>query len=139
MARYDFICGKCDIVKELVQSVHATLPESIECPGCEGPMEFSQAPVSLGISAMDNAPVDAVVGRDAEAKWERIHERQAKRDKIRKESGVTGLTATGTNEYEPLKTKKRFNRTDAMKSLEKEGGQQEFEGQDSKLVSTRKR
>jgi hypothetical protein len=139
MARYDFQCEKCDIVKELVQSVHKKLPKSIPCPGCSGPMEFKTPLVALGVSTMDTAPVDVVVGRDAEAKWERIHERQAKRDKIRQESGVVGLTATGTNEYEPLSVRKKFRRTDASKVLEKDGFKPEYTETDKKILETRKR
>ena len=135
MARYDFQCEKCDIVKEHIQSVDAALPKTIKCPGCDGDMEFVQRPVGLGISSMDTTPLDVAVGRDADARWERIHERQAVRDKVREESGVTGLTATGTNEYVPLSIEKKFGRTDAMKTVEKQGFKAVYDDKDKKLVS----
>jgi putative FmdB family regulatory protein len=134
MARYDYSCEKCDIVKELVQSVDAVLPKTIKCPGCDGDMEFVQHPVALGVSSMDTTPLDVAVGRDADARWERIHERQAVRDKVREESGITGLTATGTNEYVPLSIEKKFDRTDAMKTVQKDGFKPVYDDKDKKIV-----
>jgi putative FmdB family regulatory protein len=134
MARYDFQCEKCDIVKELVQSVDAVLPKTIKCPSCDGDMEFVQPLVALGISSMDTTPLDVAVGRSADARWERIHERQAVRDKVRQETGVTGLTATGVNEYQPLSPAKKFDRTDAMKTVQKDGFKPAYDGGDEKLV-----
>jgi putative FmdB family regulatory protein len=135
MARYDYSCEKCDIVKELVQSVEAVLPKTIKCPSCDGEMEFVQPLVALGISSMDTTPLDVAVGRDADARWQRIHDRQAIRDKVRQESGITGLTATGENEYVPLSIEKKFSRTDAMKTVQKDGFKPVYEETDKKIIN----
>jgi putative FmdB family regulatory protein len=137
MARYDFKCEKCDIVKEVIQSVEKQLPKTIECPSCKGRMDFVIPLVSLGVSTMDTAPIDVVVGRDADARWARINERQEVRNKVRQESGVVGLTATGTNEYQPIDTKQKFRRTDAMKTVEKDGFKPQYDDGDAKLINKR--
>lgn len=139
MARYDFRCEKCNLVSELVQSVHDELPETIPCPDCDGRMEFVAPLVAVATSSMDTQTVDVAVGRDAEAKWNDIHERQAVRDKVRKETGSVGLTATGTNEYQALDLKKKFDRTDAMKTIEKDGFKPEYTESDAKIINKRKR
>lgn len=56
---------------------------------------------------MSNVTQDVAIGRDAEKRWDRIHEKKAKRDKVRRESGKT--------------------------SLEYVGGDQQFKGTDKKL------
>jgi len=134
MARYDYSCEKCDIVKEHIQSMEAELPKTIECPSCGGDMEFVQHPVGLGVSSMDTAPIDVVVGRDAEARWERVHERQAVRDKVREESGIVGLTATAENEYVPLSIEQKFRRTEGLETVKKQGFKPVYDDKDKKLI-----
>jgi hypothetical protein len=76
-------------------------PKWKKCPKCGGRavQQVISAP-SVARSGMSEVPFDVAVGRDAEARWASIHERQAKRDKVRKESGKRALTQTGRNEYE---------------------------------------
>jgi hypothetical protein len=97
-------------------------------------MEFLQHPVGLAVSSMDTAPIDVEIGRSADARWQRIYERQAVRDKVREESGMTGLTATGINEYVPLSIEKKFDRTDAMKTVQRDGFKPVYDDKDKKLV-----
>lgn len=106
MAAYDYRCesDSCGVVQELVQSIHAPLPESLPCPRCGGLSShvFLVAP-GVMTGGMSQKTLDVAVGKDAEKRWERIHERQALRDKVRKESGEQALKATGLGRYEPLK------------------------------------
>jgi putative FmdB family regulatory protein len=134
MAKYDYSCEKCDITKELIAPMDAEHPEHIECPGCGGDMDFVWPTVAVSTSSMENQSVDVAVGRDADARWERIHERQAVRDKVREESGIVGLTATGVNEYVPLSVEKKFSRTDAMKTVQKDGFKAVYDDKDKKIV-----
>jgi putative FmdB family regulatory protein len=106
MAAYDYRCesDSCGVVQELVQSIHTPLPESLSCPRCGGLSfhVFLVAP-SLSSANLGHKTIDQAVGLDAEKRWDRIHERQAVRDKVRKESGEQALKATGLGRYEPLK------------------------------------
>jgi hypothetical protein len=52
---------------------------------------------------MSHKSIDVAIGKDAETRWERVHQRKAERDKIRKDSGEHALTATGRNDYQPVK------------------------------------
>ena len=57
---------------------------------------------------MSNAPLDVVIGRDAAKRWDKIHEKQAVRDKVRRDSGKEGLTAVGVGDYRPTDKKLQF-------------------------------
>jgi hypothetical protein len=103
--KYDYQCQdeKCGFVQELVLASHKDRPEWKKCPQCGGrAVQVILTPPALGTENSDNASFDVAVGRDAAKRWETIHERQVKRDKIRKEAGVTGLTMTAFNEFKPL-------------------------------------
>lgn len=106
MAAYDYRCesDSCGVVQELVQSIHSPLPESLPCPRC-GSASFHVFLVAPGVmtGGMSQKTLDVTIGRDAEMRWGQIYERQAVRDKIRKESGEQALKATGLGKYEPLK------------------------------------
>jgi putative FmdB family regulatory protein len=108
---YEYQCGdeKCGFVQELILQSHNDRPEWKKCPACGGraTQVILTAP-SVSRQGSDNAPFDVAVGRDAAARWERIHERQAKRDKVRTETGASGLQLTGFNEYKPLPPDKKL-------------------------------
>ncbi len=93
-----------------------------KCPKCGGRSEqqMDGAPAVM-TSGMSQAPLDVVIGRDAEKRWKNINQRQDKRDKVRREAGKTGLTQTGYNEFQPLSDEKKAKRTEGMRAVEKEG------------------
>ena len=94
---------KCAFVQELILVSHTDRPEWKKCPACGGRavQVVLTAPVMSRLGS-DNAPFDVAIGRDSAARWKKIRERQAKRDKIRIESGAKGLQLTGFNEFKPL-------------------------------------
>lgn len=102
MPTYDYKClaDECGVVHELIQSIHKTLPESLPCPRC-GEDAFHVILTAPGVLTgnMSQKTEDVAIGKDAEARWNRIHERQAHRDKIRQDSGKQGLTMVGRDEY----------------------------------------
>lgn len=107
MAKYDYRCvnAGCEVVQEVVQSVHDPLPVWKKCPACGGRAEHVILPTgvpSLSTENMETQAFDVAVGRDAAKRWESIHERQAKRDKIRQTTGRDNLTMTGFDEFKPL-------------------------------------
>jgi hypothetical protein len=111
MARYDYQCQdeKCLFVQELILVSYKDRPEWKKCPVCGGrSVQVIITPPAVSRQGSDNAPFDVAIGRDAAARWERIHERQAKRDKVRQESGASGLTMTGFNEFKPLPADKKL-------------------------------
>jgi len=120
---------KCQFVQELILTSHTERPEWKKCPACSTGRAVQAVLTAPAVSRQgsDNAPFDVAIGRDATARWERIHDRQAKRDKIRKESGAEGLTLTGFNEYKPLPADKKLT---LVKGIEGGGDTKK----DSKLV-----
>ena len=104
--RYDYKCNdeKCGVVQEFIQSIHQPLPESLPCPKCQGDSfyVFLLAP-GLLTADMTHQSIDVTIGRDADTRWGKILERKAQRDKIRQETRESALTATGRDEYQPVR------------------------------------
>jgi putative FmdB family regulatory protein len=97
---YDYRCDACNVVQEFIQSIHKPLPETLPCPKC-GCDSFHVFLVSPGVitSNMTHQSIDVSIGRDAEARWGKLTERKAVRDKIRRESGKPGITAVGGGKF----------------------------------------
>ena len=103
MATYTYKC-ECGFVTEHIQSMKDELPETVKCQKCgkDSKIAVLSAP-ALGLSSMSNAPIDAIVGRDAETRWADINRRQELRNKVRQESGEQAVRMTGRNEFAPIK------------------------------------
>ena len=71
---------------------------------------------------MDNAPIDNLVGRDAEIRWNDIHHRQEVRDSVRQQTGEVGLTMTGRNEFKPVTATQKKLRTSLNEAVASAGG-----------------
>ncbi len=99
MPIYDYQCQGCGAYHEIICGMSQRKDE-IECPRCRGTAEqvILSAP-GLMTGGMTNVSQDVAIGRDAEKRWDRIHEHKAERDKVRKESGKQHITATGVGEY----------------------------------------
>jgi putative FmdB family regulatory protein len=95
MATYDYQCQTCGAVHEHIQSVHKDLPETLPCPRCgKGSEHVILVAPGVATSGMQHMTQDVAIGKDADQRWSRIHEKKAERDKIRRESGKDGLTYT---------------------------------------------
>ena len=94
-------CGRLFSVEHLVGEA----PETYACPVCGMTAKHKVAGFAIvhGKSTTKGASLDVAIGRSADEKWNRVHDRKATRDKIRKDSGTQALTATGRDEYQPLK------------------------------------
>lgn len=94
MPLYDYQCQACGVYHE-VHSSMSDRKDIIECPRCHGDAEqvILSAP-GIMTGSMGHQTQDVAIGRDAEQRWDRIHEKKAMRDKARRESGVNTITAT---------------------------------------------
>lgn len=105
MATYSYKCQdtECGFVTELVQPMKDPTPDVVKCGKCgkDSGIEVTAAAILTG--GMSNAPIDVVVGRDAEARWADIKRRQELRNKVRQNSGEHGVRMTGRNEFQPIK------------------------------------
>jgi len=106
MAIYEFQCN-CGVVTEHICAM-SDRPETVPCSRCGGKTVQKISKVGVLTGNMTHAPIDVVIGRDAAKRWDRIHERQEARNKVRSESGKQALTATGRNEYEATDKKLQF-------------------------------
>lgn len=95
---YEFKCHDCDLVLEHLCPM-GEQPKYKKCPKCGTRCEQTIYAPFVATSGMGQASLDVVVGRDAEKRWNRIHQRQEQRDKVRSDSGKTALTKTGKDEY----------------------------------------
>lgn len=122
---YKYKCEdpKCGVVDEKsisIKDFDSEIPS--KCPKCKGVSKylFDGAPAVM-TSGMSQAPLDVVIGRDATKRWEDIHRRQEQRDKVRKDSGETGLTQTGRNEFQPITPDQKKARTEGQRAVDREG------------------
>jgi len=110
LATYDFQCQGCGVVHEHIQSVHAELPDTLSCPRCGGESEFIilVAP-AVATGGMSNMTQDMAIGKDSNTRWERILDKKSQRDKIRRESGKTGLeSADAGKTFKPTDKQLQF-------------------------------
>ncbi len=110
MPLYDYQCQTCGAYHE-VYSLMSNRKDEIECPRCHGIAEqvIISAPGIL-TGNMSNKTQDVAIGKDADKRWQGIYERKAMRDKVRKESGLQSITASGSgNEIVFSPTKKELN------------------------------
>ena len=104
---YNYQCwvsdGGCG-VKFSVEHLIGQAPHTYLCPMCgkEAKKQLQGFSIVHGKSS-NKASVDVVIGRNAEERWGRIHERKSTRDQIRRTAGTQALKATGRNEYQPIK------------------------------------
>ena len=99
MPLYDYQCQACGVYHE-VYALMNDRKDEIECPRCKGVAEqvIIGAPGIL-TSNMSNKTQDVAIGTDADKRWQRIFDRKAERDKVRKESGKKGIRATPQGEF----------------------------------------
>jgi putative FmdB family regulatory protein len=97
---YEFECRECSLVIEHLSPM-GEQPSYKKCPKCGRRCEQKIYAPYVATSGMSQPSLDVVIGRDAEKRWNRIHQRQEVRDKVRKESGKAGLTKVGQDEYKP--------------------------------------
>ena len=123
MPLYDYQCQKCGAYHE-VYALMGDRKDEIDCPRCHGTAEqvILSAP-GIMTGSMSNQTQDVAIGKHAEKRWEQIYERKAMRDKVRKDSGVQTITATGEgNEivYRPVKKELNFVRQGNFKRTVRE-------------------
>lgn len=108
MAIYEFKCEGCSLVQEIIMPMATATFEDRKCTKCKKKTakHVLSAP-NLATSGMSQAPIDVVIGRDAEARWADIRKRQAIREKVREASGEQAVSMTGRNEFQPIKGAER--------------------------------
>lgn len=123
MPLFEYKCISCGLLDELYVPPGRPIPEKKTCPRChqEAPKK-EVSTFALQRSSMDNPPLDNLIGKDAETRWADIHHRQEIRDKVRKETGVAGLSMTGRNTFEPLKVEQKQLRTSLHEAIVERGG-----------------
>ena len=123
MAVYEFLCTspQCGGITERVQSVHQELPDQIPCAFCSGEAHFRYPRQSVQRSGSGNEPLDIAIGRNAEARWGEIHQRQEVRDKVRRQNNQVGLAASSYTEFAPIATAQQKVRTRAMDAVTRDG------------------
>ena len=117
----EYKCPDCGLLSEKVY-LGTDYPKTAECPRCHATAEARNFPSSIALarSGMDNAPLDNLIGKDAESRWSGLSERQAQRDTIRVAEQVQGLTAVGAG-YKGISPDKKSLRTEVTRAVETQG------------------
>ncbi len=124
--RYKCTQEDCGATTELVQPITADLPDTIACGYCPGTSTLKiEAPAVL-TQGMATQKFDVAVGKDADRRWKSIHERQAARDRVRKETNTVGLAATGYTEFKPISPAQKQVRTNVTDAAGRDGYRSEF-------------
>lgn len=125
MAIREYKCPKCELKVEKILPISVTPWPTMPCPrvGCDGTAEFLTIPTSfnLGTENFSEKKVDVAIGKDANRRWEDLHNRQSLRDKVRQQSGQAGLSMVGRNEFVPLPETEKVARTEAAEAVTVEG------------------
>ena len=138
MAIREYKCPDCGLLTERIIQASQEIPLVMDCPRCKGEAKFLEIPTgfSLGTSNFSNAPIDIVIGKDSERKWDNIHKRQEIRDKVRKESGVMGLSANNQGEFKPVSPMAQGLRAELNEILPKVGHKTSYDSpEDAKLIN----
>jgi putative FmdB family regulatory protein len=123
MPIFEYKCPDCQLLSEKLVLGSAAAPATVTCPRCKGvaaKKEFSS--FAMARSGMDNAPIDNAIGKDAELRWTDINRRQEARNKVRQDTGTTGLTMVGRNDFAPLTETQKELRTSLSEAVEASGG-----------------
>jgi phage FluMu protein Com len=135
----EYKCSSCNLLTEDIIASSLEVPATKTCPRCKSVANFLFMPtsVSLGLSSFSEAPIDTMIGKDADRRWEDIHKRQEIRDKVRRESGSVGLTMVGRNEFAPISEEVKATRTELNGILPSSGYKPSFDSkEDAKLVQS---
>ena len=103
---YKFKCNECGATQEVPMPMASASFEDRPCqvPSCKGVcVHVVEGAPGVLTQNMSNQSFDVAVGKDAEKRWKRIRNRQAKRNKVRMESGEEAVRATSYDRFEPLK------------------------------------
>lgn len=114
---------KCDSCQTLTEKICLTAEENalteIRCPRCGSKAALKEFPSRIAVSreGSPNAPVDIIIGADANRRWSDIKEKQAIRNKVRVDTNTPGLTKVGPTEYVPISDQQKLLRTEVLDSL----------------------
>lgn len=146
MAIREYKC-ECGLVSELIIWSSAKIPDAIPCPRCttagHPPVlaQFQAIPSSFALarSSFSEAPLDVVIGHDADRRWKDIHTQQETRDRVRKETGSLGLSVNSKGDYTPISEESKAKRTELQEVLSTSGHKPEFDNpSDAKILDVRK-
>ena len=97
-----YVCEWGGCAEKLTKEYKVGIPVEDTVPCKCGRKMVKKLTMNVAYGNSSSAPIDVVIGRDAERRWSGINERQEQRNKIRRESGEFGLKATSVNEYKPI-------------------------------------
>jgi hypothetical protein len=128
MALREYKCA-CGVLTEKIIFGTNDIPQVIPCPKCGAEAAYLAIPtsISLGRSTFSEAPIDVMIGKDSDRRWEDINKRQEVRDKVRKETGSQGLSMTGRGEFTPVTEDTKAKRAESVEVLSQSGHKQTFD------------
>ena len=123
MAIREYKCPSCGLMMERILPISDTPPSIAKCKRCGTDAEFQAIPSSFGLLTenFSEQKVDIAIGKDANRRWQDLNDRQALRDKVRRDSGQAGLSMVGRNEFAPLPEAERVARTEGSEAVAAEG------------------
>ena len=123
MPIFEYKC-LCGLLHEHIVLNASEAPDQHECPRCKAQAGKREYPTSIALnrSTMDNPTLDLAVGKSAHERWDNIHKSDEAKAKVRKESGQTGLTLVGPNQFAPISQQQVELRTSLTETIAASGG-----------------
>lgn len=122
MAIREYKCTSADCNAVTEKVVMGEPDKTTRCPRCGTVAELKvYSTVNVARAGESNAPIDIIIGKDAEMRWNDIHSRQEIRDNVREQSGTVGLTSVGRNEFAPISSEHKALRTEVTAAVESSG------------------
>lgn len=139
MAIREYLCP-CGVISERIITASAPIPPTTACDKCKMEATFLEIPTSfsLGLSTFAEAPLDVVIGADADRRWNSIHAKQEVKDKIRKETGSLGLTVNSEGNYAPVSEENKAKRKELGTILSESGHKPAYDNSsDAKILGSK--
>jgi len=136
MAIREYKCD-CGLITEKIIPASQDIPQTTVCPKCSATAQFLSIPTSFALtrSSFSEAPLDIVIGKDSDRRWDDINKRQEVRDKVRKDTGSQGLSMVGRGEFAPLSEEAKTQRTESTEVLAQSGHKQTYDSTaDAKIL-----
>jgi putative FmdB family regulatory protein len=122
MALREYKCSECGMTDEVILPSSQAPDPTKPCPRCGAESKYVQfSTFGLALSSFSEAPIDTVIGKQADDRWKMYNDRKEARDKVRKDSGSVGLTAVGYEEYVPVSDETKARRTRMYDVAERTG------------------
>lgn len=122
MALREYKCESCGLTEEVILPTSVVPAPYKVCNKCAGQskyVEFSR--FGFARSSFSEAPIDLMIGADADRRWTDYNDRIGQRNEVRKASGSLGLTEVHDGKFVPISDERKSERAHMYDVAERDG------------------